>query len=92
MKVPAPLKAFLCLALAASAAWAWNLHIVGTRHEARENCETCAIAAAPELNSDCGSDLLVCPENFSLLKPEAPLLAAAVVATAPFNCRAPPAV
>ena len=86
------MKAFLCLALAASAAAAWNLHMLGTRHEAGENCETCAIAAAPELNSDCGSDLLVCPENFSLLKPEAPLLAVAVVLIPSFNCRAPPAV
>jgi hypothetical protein len=55
------LKTFLCLALAASAAGAWNLHILGTRHEARENCETCAVAAAPELNSDCGSELLSVP-------------------------------
>jgi len=86
------LKAFLCLALAASAAAAWNLHILETHHEAGENCQICAVAAAPELNSDCGSDLLPCPENFSLLKPEALPLMAAVVFIPSFNCRAPPSV
>ena len=92
MRFPALLKAFLCLALAASAAGAWNLHIMGTRHEAGENCEVCAITTAPEFNSDCGSNLLVCPDDFVLLKPEAPLLTVAVVVIPSFNCRAPPAV
>ncbi len=57
-------KTFLCLAFAAVAAGAWDLHVLGASHEAGEDCQVCAVACAPELNADCGSMLLVRPDNF----------------------------
>ncbi|HCC47416.1 MAG TPA: hypothetical protein DEQ38_04780 [Elusimicrobia bacterium] len=57
-------KTFLCLAFAAVAAGAWDLHMLGPAHEAGESCQVCSVAGAPELNADCGTRLLVRPDNF----------------------------
>ncbi len=54
----------LCLAFAAVAAGAWDLHMLGPAHEAGEDCRVCAVACAPKLNADCGTQLLVRPDNF----------------------------
>jgi hypothetical protein len=92
MKFRALLKSLLCLCFAAVSAAAWNLHVLGAHHEAGEDCQVCAVAAAPELNADCGTVLLARPENFDLLRPEAPLLPAFTVTVPSFYGRAPPAV
>ena len=91
MKFRFLLKSLLCLSFAATSAAAWNLHVLGSHHEAGESCQVCAVAASPELNVDCGTALLERPENFSLLKAEAPLLAAFTVSVPAFYGRAPPA-
>ena len=92
MKAHSVLKGVFCLLLAAVSSAAWDLHLLGTRHEAGENCQVCAVAAAPELNADCGSALLAAPQYFSLLKPPAPLPAADFAALTAFYGRAPPTV
>jgi len=86
------LKNLLCLAFAAVAAGAWDLHLIGPVHEAGENCQVCAVASAPELNADCGSDLLPLPGGFVLLEPELPQLENAAPSLRAFRGRAPPLV
>lgn len=83
-------KTFLCLAFAVVTASAWDLHMLGPVHEVGENCLVCAVASSPEINADCGSALLVRPDNF--IKIEAvlhgqPLNAPSIPA---FLGRAPP--
>ena len=84
-------KSLFCLCFAALSAAGWNLHVLGTHHEAGMACHVCAVAAAPELNSDCGSDLISRPDNFTLLKPEAGQLTAYNLSAPAFYGRAPPA-
>ena len=80
----------LCLAFAATVAGAWDLHILGSSHEAGENCQVCAIASSPELNADCGSALLVRPDNFVKAEVALPGLPAGTLFIAAFLGRAPP--
>lgn len=80
----------LCLVLAASAAWAWNLHILSVHHKAGDNCQVCAVAAAPELNADCGSDLLVRPDSSIAVRASLPGLLSEIPFIAAFLGRAPP--
>jgi hypothetical protein len=84
------LKTLLCLAFAAVAAGAWDLHMLGPAHEAGENCQVCAVASAPELNADCGSALLVRPDHFSLTEAALPGLPVETPFIAAFLGRAPP--
>lgn len=84
-------KILFCFSFAALSAAAWNIHVLGTHHTAGQDCQVCAVAAAPELNSDCGTDLLSQPLNFNLLSPEALLPAAFTVSVPAFYGRAPPA-
>lgn len=83
-------KTFLCLAFAAVAAGAWDLHMLGPAHEAGEVCQVCSVAGAPELNADCGSELLVRPDNFVVTKAALPGLPSEIPFVAAFLGRAPP--
>jgi len=85
-----PLKTLLCLAFAATAAGAWDLHMLGPAHEAGEDCQVCAVASSPELNADCGTDLIVRPDNFVLVTAALPGLPADIPFIAAFLGRAPP--
>ena len=85
------LKTVLCLAFAALTAAAWNLHVLGAAHEDGEDCQVCAVAAAPELNADCGSALLARPLNFVLAEAALPGLPAITSSHTIFSTRAPPA-
>lgn len=89
MKFPAA-KTILCLAFAAVAAGAWDLHMLATSHEAADNCQVCAVAAAPELNADCGTALLVRPDNFAVTEAALPGLPAEPPFITAFLGRAPP--
>ena len=92
MKFRSLYKSLLCLSFAAVSAAAWNLHVIGSHHEAGDtDCQVCAVAAAPELNADCGTALLSSPENFSLQKPEVRFQAAVPADVPVFYGRAPPA-
>ncbi|MCX5791762.1 MAG: hypothetical protein NTY45_06015 [Elusimicrobia bacterium] len=92
MKLRTLFKSLLCLSFAAVSAAAWNLHVLGAHHNADADCQVCAVAAAPELNADCGAALLAAPRNFSLFTPEAQPLTVDAVAIPAFYGRAPPAV
>ncbi len=92
MKFRALLRYALCFAFAAVSAAAWNLHVLGTHHKADADCQVCAVAAAPELNADCGAALLAAPDRFVLLAPEARPPAADAIVIPAFYGRAPPAV
>ena len=83
-------KAMLCLVFAAVTAGAWDLHILVSAHEATENCQVCAVASSPELNVDCGSVLLVRPDNFVMVAAALPGLPAETPFIAAFLGRAPP--
>jgi len=83
-------KNVLCLAFAAVAAGAWDLHMLGPAHEAGESCQVCAVASSPELNADCGSTLLAAPQNFVSVAAALPGLIPASIQTAVFSTRAPP--
>jgi hypothetical protein len=83
-------KTFLCLAFAALAAGAWDLHMLGPAHEAGENCQVCSVAESPELNADCGSELLLRPDNFVATEAALPGLPADTPFIAAFLGRAPP--
>ena len=84
-------KTIICLAFAALSAGAWDLHMLGPAHEAGDSCQVCAVASSPELNADCGSDLLAAPRNFVLAAIVLPGLTAASITTSVFSTRAPPA-
>lgn len=84
-------KSLMCLFFATVSAAAWNMHILGAHHDVGEDCQVCAVAAAPQLNVDCGTALLSRLEKFSLLKPEAPLASVFTVTASAFYSRAPPA-
>lgn len=83
-------KIFLCIAFAALTAGAWDMHIISSGHAAGEDCQVCAVAAAPELNADCGSVLLADPDDFVLAEAATPRLRASAVAITAFLGRAPP--
>lgn len=80
----------MCLAFAAVAAGAWDLHMLGASHESGENCQVCAVAGAPELNADCGTRLLVRPDNFIVIKAALHGLPVETPFIAAFLGRAPP--
>ncbi|OGR77041.1 MAG: hypothetical protein A2X32_07090 [Elusimicrobia bacterium GWC2_64_44] len=84
------IKTLLCLAFAALSAGAWDLHMLGPAHQAGEPCQVCAVAASPELNSDCGSELLARPDNFVSAVAALPGLPAETPFIAAFLGRAPP--
>ena len=84
------IRASLCLAFAAVAAGAWDLHMLGSAHEAGESCQVCAVAAAPELNADCGTPLLFRPDNFVMTAAALPGRPAETPFIAAFLGRAPP--
>ena len=83
-------KNVLCLAFAAVAAGAWDLHMLGPAHEAGENCQVCAVASSPELNADCGSTLLLRPDNFVATEAALPGLPTETQVVTAFLGRAPP--
>lgn len=80
----------LYLALALLAAGTWNLHLLEAGHPSEEHCHVCAAVASPQLNADCGSELLSAPENFALLLPGAPVSVKAGRVQPVFLGRAPP--
>lgn len=84
------IKTLLCLAFAAVAAGAWDLHILGPAHADGENCQVCSVASSPELNADCGTQLLVRPDNFVMAAAALPGLPAETPFIAAFLGRAPP--
>ncbi|MBI4800960.1 MAG: hypothetical protein HY796_00365 [Elusimicrobia bacterium] len=54
------------------------------------NCRVCSVSHSPELNADCGSELLAAPENFKLLPPAFLVKPVAVEFQPAFPVRAPP--
>jgi len=42
----------------------WDLRMPGSVHKAGESCEVRAVAASPQLNADCGTDLFYKPDGF----------------------------
>ncbi|MGD9642712.1 MAG: hypothetical protein AB7V08_08240 [Elusimicrobiales bacterium] len=83
-------KTLLCLAFAALFAGAWDLHMLGPAHEIGENCQICSVANTPELNADCGSELLARPCNFEVAEAALPGLPSEIPFIAAFLGRAPP--
>jgi hypothetical protein len=82
----------LRLAAALLIAAAWAAHIGETAHGDGAHCQVCAVSCSPELNADCGSDLLAPPQGpvfdapqFSASRPQFPVVPV-------FRGRAPPLV
>jgi hypothetical protein len=91
MKFSAFRRALACLAAALFLGGAWVFHITETTNDLADNdCQLCAVASSPELNSDCGTVLLVRPENFIFIEPASPELPVKIGVVAGFYSRAPP--
>lgn len=85
-------KTVACLALALVAGGAWTFHIAEVHHGVADNdCQVCAVAVSPQLNSDCGTVLLAEPLDFVRLTQEVPATAVTAAAPPVFRGRAPPA-
>ena len=56
-----PLYAALLIALA------WPVHEVFAHHAGDNDCQVCSISGSPQLNSDCGTELLSVPVNFEIV-------------------------
>ena len=56
-----PLFAALLIALA------WPAHEAFAHHADDNDCQVCSVSCSPQLNADCGSELLAAPEKFELV-------------------------
>jgi hypothetical protein len=83
-------SAGFCLVFALLVAAAWPAHVATENYQPFEYCPVCSVVCSPELNSDCGIDLLEPPSGFILLEPGAVLLSFCVPFSASFSGRAPP--
>ncbi len=81
-------SAFLPAALLVAVSW--PAHAVAEAHHPGDYCLVCAVASSPELNSDCGTDLLPRPCGFDIVVPAAPPMRGGVPAPRAFLGRAPP--
>ena len=80
-----------CLAGALFIAGAWIFHITAAAHnKADDDCRICVIVVSPELNSDCGSELLSKPAAFSPFKLRFLRIGSTQSVFADFYGRAPP--
>lgn len=78
----------LIAALAVASSWAF--HLAGTPHQENGRCQVCAVSCSPELNADCGSELLSAPQKFELLRPASCAVPASNIPSPAFLGRAPP--
>ena len=93
MKFPELRRTAACLAAALFIGGAWAFHVAEPAHnEADNDCQGCAIACSPELNADCGTELIAKPENFSLVVPALSVMPAKMAAVLSYCGRAPPLV
>ena len=90
MKFTALRRASVCLSAALFIGGAWAFHMAEAHHDADGDCQVCAAVCSPELNSDCGTELLVRPVNFSFIEPASPVLPVKTSAVSAFYGRAPP--
>ena len=80
----------LNLLAALAVATSWAFHLAGTPHQENGLCQVCAVSCSPELNADCGSELLSAPQNFDLLRPASAAVPVSNVFSPVFLGRAPP--
>ena len=90
MKFSALRRTAVCLAAALLVGGAWAFHMAEAHSPADNDCQVCAAVCSPELNSDCGTELLTRPENFTLVAPVLVATPANTVAILNFYGRAPP--
>lgn len=69
---------------------AWAFHLAETPHSENGRCQVCAVSCSPELNADCGSELLSAPQSFELPRPASPASPVSNVFSPVFLGRAPP--
>ena len=91
MKFSALRRTAVCLAAALLFGGAWAFHMAGSAPDAaHDDCQVCAVASAPELNADCGTELVSRPENFTLVARAPVVTPANTLAVLCFYGRAPP--
>jgi len=90
MKLPAFLRASVCLSAVLVIGGAWAFHMAEAHHDADGDCQVCAAVCSPELNYDCGTELLSRPENYIFIEPAPSRLPARTSAVSAFCGRAPP--
>ena len=91
MKLPELRRTAACLATALFIGGAWFFHVSTAAHNAADNdCQVCASVCSPELNSDCGTELLAKPANFSFVEPSSSREPVRIVHISAFSGRAPP--
>lgn len=75
---------------ALAVAFSWAFHLAGTPHQENGRCQVCAVSCSPELNADCGSELLSAPQSFELLRPAFLAVTVSNLFSPVFLGRAPP--
>ena len=92
MKFLALRRTAACLAAALFIGGAWAFHMAEAHNAADNDCQVCATACSPELNSDCGTELIARPETFSSAVPLLSVMPARPAEAFGFYGRAPPLV
>lgn len=92
MKFPALLRTTACLAAALFIGGAWAFHMAEAHNAADNDCQVCATACSPELNSDCGTVLIARPETSGSALPLLSVMPARPAEAFGFYGRAPPLV
>jgi hypothetical protein len=80
-----------CLSFALLVAAAWPAHVVTETYQPFEYCPVCSVVCSPELNSDCGTDLLPPPAGPLRPEPGSPFFSYSAAFASSFSGRAPPA-
>ncbi|HBE89317.1 MAG TPA: hypothetical protein DDW67_09295 [Elusimicrobia bacterium] len=80
----------LSLASALLIALAWPAHVLSEDNPADKNCPVCLVVCSPELNSDCGTELLSAPADFVLAPVVRSLPVVFYGVSSVFLSRAPP--
>jgi hypothetical protein len=92
MKISEFRRTAACLAAALFIGGAWAFHMAEAHNAADKDCQVCAVSCSPELNADCGTELIAKPENFSLVAPALTIKPANTISVLSFYGRAPPLV
>lgn len=69
---------------------AWPAHAATEEYHPGEYCPVCSVVCSPELNSDCGTELVPRPVDFVFVAPETGELPAGIEFSPVFLGRAPP--
>ncbi len=85
-------RAAVCLAAALFIGGAWFFHMAEAHNAADNDCQVCATACSPELNSDCGTVLIARPETSGSAVPLLSVMPARPAEAFGFYGRAPPLV